>query len=124
MILIADDDEVFADILSLRLEKNGYETMVVLEGVDVIPTIQREKVDLIILDLKIPNKPGIHILSYLKSDPAKKDIPVIVMTGSYPDLKDQVLKMGAAAFFLKPYDADTLLRTIGKLVSGAVRTEV
>ena len=115
-ILISDDDQEFVAHLADELKLWGYETVCVTEGVRVLEIAKKSFPDLVLLDLKMPAGRGIEILSRLKKDPQMFCVPVVVITGSSPDLEQEALAKGAAAFFVKPYDRNALKDCIHHLL--------
>jgi DNA-binding response OmpR family regulator len=112
-ILVVDDDPDLVKALRLRLRANDYEIASASDGYSAIATAQRERPDLIILDLGLPVGDGFVVLDRLQSSHQLSGIPVIVLTARDPqNNEDRALKAGAAAFFQKPVDNDELLNVI------------
>ena len=83
------------------------------DGYSAIATAQKERPDLIILDLGLPVGDGFVVLERLQTSNPLSSIPVIVLTARDPqNNEDRVMKAGAAAFFQKPVDNDELLNVI------------
>ena len=80
-ILIVDDDPDIVLFLSTVLKDNGYHTIDASNGQDGLEMVRTEHPDLILLDLMMPKKSGISLLSDLKKDPVNRKIPVIMVTG-------------------------------------------
>ena len=80
-ILIVDDDPDAILFLSTVLKDLGYETIEAPDGQKGLETAKTEKPDLILLDLMMPHKSGIALLSDLRADEILKNIPVIMVTG-------------------------------------------
>ncbi len=116
-ILIADDDRDFVEVLRLRLEGAGYDTVCAFEGIRTIEMAHKEHPSLIILDWRMPAGKGGDVLKGLKEKNDTRHIPVIVLTGvSESEVKSDALNLGAADFVSKPYDARTLLLRIRELL--------
>lgn len=112
-ILVVDDDPDLVKALRLRLRANDYEITTASDGYSAIATAQKERPDLIILDLGLPVGDGFVVLERLQSSNPLSSIPVIVLTARDPqNNEDRALKAGAAAFFQKPVDNDELLNVI------------
>jgi DNA-binding response OmpR family regulator len=114
-ILIVDDDFNLCSALKEELVEVGYEVDFVNSGDDAFPFIEGNKVDLILLDLKMPGKDGFDVLRELNEKKIK--VKVIVLT-AYADVKGAIesARMGASDFINKPYDFDELLITIRKVL--------
>jgi DNA-binding response OmpR family regulator len=114
-ILIVDDDFNLCTVLKEELVEVGYEADFVNNGDDAFTFIERNNVDLILLDLKMPGKDGFDVLRELNDKKIK--VKVIVLT-AYADVKGAIesARMGASDFINKPYDFDELLITIRKVL--------
>ena len=114
-ILVVDDDVNLCTVLSEELTEIGYDTYFLTSGVRVLEYVQNNKVDLILLDLKMPSKNGFEVLQELNYN--NFDIRVIVLT-AYADVQSAIeaANLGACDFISKPYDFDELLITIRKTV--------
>jgi DNA-binding response OmpR family regulator len=113
-ILIVDDDQDLVVGLAVRLRKvGGYDVIMAADGLGAVTKAQREKPDLIILDLGLPVGDGFSVLERLKTLMNTALIPVIVLSARDPgEAQDAVLEMGADGFFQKPADNDQLLAAI------------
>jgi CheY-like chemotaxis protein len=80
-LLIVEDTEETAVFLSQILEDHGYQYQVARNGVEAISAVRENRPELVLLDIMMPKKSGIHVFREIKSDPDLKDIPVIVVTG-------------------------------------------
>jgi DNA-binding NtrC family response regulator len=103
-ILIVDDDESIADLLSAGLEENeGYHCFTVTTGEDALERLLSNNVDVMLLDLRLPGMSGMAVLSDVK--PAHPDTPVIVITG-VGDVQTAVeaMRLGAVDYITKPFD--------------------
>ena len=102
-ILIVDDDENIAELISLYLMKECYDTKIVGDGESALKEVPVFKPNLILLDLMLPGMDGFEVLRKRQRSEIFKNIPVIVLTMS--DMKeDQELaeQLGADGFLLKP----------------------
>jgi DNA-binding response OmpR family regulator len=112
-ILIVDDDPDLRRALKIRLRANHYETVQASDGYSAISVAQKEKPNLIILDLGLPAGDGYVVLERLQDSDTLSSIPVIVLTARDPQSNEQkTLQAGAAAFFQKPADNNELLDVI------------
>jgi DNA-binding response OmpR family regulator len=112
-ILVVDDDADLVRALRLRLRANDYDIATAGDGYTAIATAQKERPDLIILDLGLPAGDGFSVLDRLqKSDPLSA-VPVIVLSARDPQANEEkALRAGAAAYFQKPADNEELLSVI------------
>ena len=112
-ILIADDEISLAQTIKERLNFEGYETLLAHEGIRATELANKNKPDLILLDLIMPVGTGQSVLKNLKANPKTKNIPVIVMTAMRkPGLEKEMLDAGANDFVQKPFEVKDLLEKI------------
>ncbi|HUH25486.1 MAG TPA: sigma-54 dependent transcriptional regulator, partial [Flavobacterium sp.] len=115
-ILIIEDDVSFCLMIKTFLTKKGFQVFTAFTFKEAEVLLNEEKINLILTDVRLPDKDGIEILAYIKeTDPA---IQVILMTG-YTDIKTavNVMKMGAYDYVAKPINSDEILHTIHKALS-------
>lgn len=99
-ILIAEDEKPMAKALEIKLNKVGFETKVVFDGVSAVKELQTNKYDLLLLDLMMPNKDGFSVLSDIKDNKIK--VPVIVSTNlNQKEDIEKALELGAKDYFVK-----------------------
>ncbi|BBM85010.1 sigma-54-dependent transcriptional regulator [Candidatus Uabimicrobium amorphum] len=114
-ILIIDDNELYIDALEAILRDDGYEEIFALtKGHNVLATLENNKIDLILLDISLPDVSGIELYSRIKENKLYSHIPIIFITG-HGDVKIAVeaMKLGAFYFLSKPvqpYELQTLIR--------------
>jgi len=109
-ILIVDDSTTNLVLLEAILQEEGYQTKTAFNAKEAFTIIERNKPDLILLDLLMPQVNGFNILEKLKSDDATKAIPVIVVSavGTKENI-DTCRNLGALDFFSKPIDIPVFL---------------
>lgn len=107
-ILIVEDKESMAEMLRETLESEGYGIISATDGAEGIKLLKENRIDLVLTDLKLPQKNGIEVLKASKEE--NQLIPVIVMTafGSI-EIAVDAMKAGAFDFITKPFDTDHLL---------------
>src|SRR5207253_10694523 len=121
-ILIVDDDPDLRRGLNLRLRANHYDTSYATDGFSAIAMAQKERPDLIILDIGLPAGDGFVVLDRLQQSAALSAIPVIVLTARDPQFnRERTLKAGATAFLQKPADNSELLNVIRAIPPGRAR---
>ena len=110
-ILIIDDDPNICTILNLYLLKEKYEVLTAQDGIEGVAMFKLYEPDLVLLDLMIPGKSGIDVLSEMR---AIRTVPVIALTAvSDKESVVALLKAGANDYITKPFDAGELLARIG-----------
>ena len=117
-ILIVDDDKNLCEALADELKEVGYNINSVNDADSALRILDKEDFDLLLLDLKMPEKDGFYVLNKLRE--TGKNIKVIVLT-AYADVKSAIdsAKLGASDFVSKPYDLDELIITIRKVLQRA-----
>jgi two-component system, cell cycle response regulator len=112
-VLIVDDDYGFARTLSRVLSENGYETGILSSGVGLPEYMATRAVDLLILDLSLPDQDGISLLQTVRRDPAHRDLPILALGSAAPeDTSERALGMGASDVVSKPVRVRDLLARI------------
>src|SRR2546423_2802364 len=112
-IMIVDDDPELRMALKMRLRAHQYETVSACDGYSAIALAQKERPNLIILDLGLPAGNGYSVLKRLQESDALSSIPVIVLTARDPlGNEERTLDAGATAFFQKPADINELRQVI------------
>ena len=116
-ILFIDDDPTILLISEIMLEALGYDVITADGGVSGIELLKTNTIDLVLLDLMIPDIYGLDVLKYIKEKEEFKNIPVIIQTGiKDSDEINKAYKLGASYVLLKPYNQKDLKDIIGILV--------
>ncbi|MBN1912069.1 MAG: response regulator [Pirellulales bacterium] len=116
-ILVVDDDEVLADVLSRRLTQQGFEVRTADSGRDGLALARTEQPDLIVLDLRLPDMDGFAICEQLADSAETCNIPVIILSGmERPDIIRRSRSAGCCYFVRKPYDPNALLVLIRQAI--------
>ena len=116
-ILIVDDDKGIRDLLQEFFQKRGLHTTVAGDGTEMEQILRRTPVDLIILDVMLPDINGQSVCELIRRDPTMADIKIICISGMVEEDKIQDLKeSGADDFLHKPLDIDELMRRVCRLL--------
>jgi two-component system, OmpR family, response regulator len=109
-ILIVDDDAEIRSLLASYLGKNGYRSMTAADGREMRRVLDRQNVDLIVLDLMLPGEDGLELCRELR---ARSNIPVVMLTARGEETDRIVgLEMGADDYVPKPFNPRELLARI------------
>ena len=109
-ILIVDDDQALAEVLSRRLRQQGFDTSLADSGLEGLAKARSDRPALIVLDLRLPDADGFTICEQLADSPDTCDIPVIILSGmERPDVLRRSRAAGGHYFVRKPYDPNALL---------------
>ena len=115
--MIADDEPDVVEILGMRLRANGYQTIAAHDGAAATELAHQEKPDLIILDIKMPNRDGFTVFQDLKTSANTMSIPVVFFSAlPPPQLQEKAAQLGADGVVSKSADPDEILATIRKIL--------
>ena len=119
-ILLVDDEPSIVKMVGKRLEVEGFDVLVAMDGQEGLTKAQAEQPQLIILDLMLPKLNGYEVCTMLKQDTRYQKIPIVLFTAKAQD-KDEKLGMecGANAYVRKPFRAQELLEKIRSLLVGS-----
>lgn len=111
-ILLVEDDPMLIDIYTTKLKEQGFNPVVRENGKEILEAIEREKPDLIVLDIVLPYLDGWEILGKIKSEENSKDIPVIILSnlGQKEDI-DRGFEMGVARYLIKAHHTPSEVAT-------------
>jgi DNA-binding NtrC family response regulator len=111
-VLLVDDEKDFIEMLSLRLEEVGEKITVAYSGQEALDALEKDDIDVVILDIKMPGMDGIEVLREIK-----KKFPmveVIMLTGhGSTETAVEGMKLGAFDYLMKPADFDDLTLKLG-----------
>mgnify|MGYP006289855785 CR=1 FL=1 len=117
-ILTVDDSKLIRTIVKKALKPYDCELFEAENGVEGLNLTLNHNPDIIILDVTMPVMTGMEMISKLKSDPATKDIPVLMLTAEAgKEIVMEILKKGAAGYMLKPFKAEVFIEKIQGIVS-------
>lgn len=112
-VLVVEDDKDHLKALQIRLGAAGFDVIWAADGLQAVAAARRERPDVIILDLGLPGGDGYQVLQRLKMLAPTAHIPIVVLSARDPAVhKKRSLEAGAVAFFQKPADSDSLLKTV------------
>ena len=104
-ILVVDDDKEVVRLMRGYLEQAGFEALAAYNGETAIHILRREKPDLLLLDLMLPDRDGYDITRLVRGDPALSSIPIIMVTARVEDADKIIgLEIGADDYVTKPYN--------------------
>jgi adenylate cyclase len=113
-ILVVDDNEDNRDMLARRLRRQGYEVLTAVGGRTALDTLGRRPVDLVLLDVMMPDLDGYSVLERMKNDAALRDIPVLMISAlDELDSVARCIQLGAEDYLGKPFEPVLLQARIG-----------
>ena len=109
-ILVVDDEREIVELLSLYLEKDGYEVLEAYDGLEALNILLNEKVDMAVIDIMMPNMDGYTLLKRIRQE---WNIPVLMLSAK-SDFSDKILglDLGADDYVAKPFNALEVLARI------------
>ena len=118
LVLIAEDDDDLRWVLTQALEGRGYQVVQARDGAEALALVEREPVNLILLDLKMPNVDGFAVMRRLQLSESTREIPVLVISGSEGTGRSEfrAMRLGATGYMAKPIDVTDLARRIQDLI--------
>ena len=113
LVLVVEDEEALAMLLSYNLEKEGYEVATVANGLNAVSEVERLLPSVIILDWMLPEISGVEICKLIRSKPDIKNIPIIMLTAkSQEEDKIKGLSAGADDYVTKPFSVPELMARV------------
>jgi chemosensory pili system protein ChpA (sensor histidine kinase/response regulator) len=124
-VLVVDDSINVRRFLAMTLEKSGYRVEQAKDGMEAMEKLkklqtlsEKPRVSAVICDIEMPRLDGFGFLAQSRNDAVCKDIPVIMLTSrSGTKHRDLAIRLGASAYFAKPFKDNELLQTLSQLVS-------
>ena len=112
-LLLVDDEERFINTTKILLEKKGISTFTALNGLDAMKILDEHRIDVVILDVKMPGLDGVEVLRRIKQNHPL--VEVIMLTG-HASVESAVdgLKLGAFDYLMKPCDISSLLAKVNE----------
>lgn len=116
-ILVIEDEQDVVDLLTLNLRKAGFDVHTATDGATGMRKAREESPALIILDLMLPRMPGLEICKVLKTDPATRGIPVLMLTAKAEEIDRIVgLEFGADDYVTKPFSPRELVLRVNAIL--------
>jgi two-component system alkaline phosphatase synthesis response regulator PhoP len=123
-ILVAEDDRDIAELIAHYLNKQGWITHVASAGDEALAYARRQPVDLVILDVMLPELSGLEICRALRGDKATESIPIIMVTARAEETDRIIgLEIGADDYIAKPFSPNELVARVRALMRRSKRTD-
>jgi diguanylate cyclase (GGDEF)-like protein/PAS domain S-box-containing protein len=117
-LLIVDDEESNRDMLSRRLQRQGFEVLLAEDGPQALDSIRQQAPDMVLLDIRMPGMSGMEVLQAIREQYSPTQLPVIMVTAEGHSASIvEALQMGANDYITKPVDMPVALARIRTLLS-------
>lgn len=118
IVLTVDDSPSIRKMVAMTLRMGGYDVLEAVDGIDGLEMALGHDVDLIITDQNMPNMDGLTLTRQLRAHPRFEHAPILMLTTeSSPEMKAQGKAAGLTGWMVKPFDPQTLLGVVGRLLS-------
>ncbi|WMS42737.1 response regulator [Acuticoccus sp. MNP-M23] len=112
-VLIVEDNELNMKLFHDLLEASGMTILMTRNGIDALAVAKREKPDLIVMDIQLPEMSGLEVTETIKSDPDLAPIPVIAVTAfAMKGDEERIRAAGCEAYLSKPISIDRFISTV------------
>ncbi len=119
-VLLAEDDEDNFDLVSLLLQRAGYEVLAARNGREALEIARREHPDAILMDLSLPEVDGWTVVRKLRASPHTQDIPILALTAhTLPGDRKRAIEAGCDGYFSKPLNVTGFGQAIAEAVAKA-----
>ena len=116
-ILIADDSSSMRQMVSFTLKAAGHQVDEAKDGIEALEKAKSKQYELVLSDVNMPNKSGFELTSELRSLENYKFVPILLLTTeSAADKKGQGKAAGATGWIVKPFNPETLVHTVKKVI--------
>jgi two-component system, OmpR family, alkaline phosphatase synthesis response regulator PhoP len=117
-ILTVDDEQDVTELISFHLRRTGYAVRAAASGREALACIEREKPDLIVLDLMLPDIDGFGVCEILRRDSRTATIPIVILTAwATNDARHLGLELGALDYLTKPFSPKDLVHRVERLLN-------
>ena len=117
IILAVDDSPSMREMLAAVLRDSGYQVVEAEDGVKALELAKTRSIDVVLTDQNMPNMDGLSLVKNLRSLPAYKDTPIMMLTTeSSAEMKQKGRDAGATGWMVKPFDPDKLVRMLKSLM--------
>jgi len=116
-ILVIDDDVEMATVMGDILKMNNYEVLLAHDGLQGIERSNERRIDLILLDIRMPIFSGFWFCDAFKKRPRTQNVPIVMVSSlSAAETRRKAEEAGAAAFLSKPFRAQELIDTVARVI--------
>lgn len=123
-VLIVDDDPNILLSLEFLLRKSGYQVFVAVDGEEAIALVEKERPNMVLLDIMMPKVNGYEVCEYIKKDDELNLVKVIILSAKSKNTdKALAYEKGADGYLVKPFSTKELLENMKCLLDGSQETK-
>lgn len=125
VILAIDDEEHILELLSYNLESNGFQVLTADSGESGMEILEKNIVDLVLLDIMLPGMDGMEILKRIRNNPQTAELPVIMLTAKSEEINKVLgLEVGADDYISKPFGIYELVARVKAVLRRSERNKI
>ena len=112
-ILVVDDSPTVRKLISGKLEKSGHNVVCAVDGLEALARLEESLPDLVLLDITMPRMDGYEVCKQIRSNPAAKDLPVVMISGKdgfFDKVRGRMA--GSTGYVTKPFGPETLMKAL------------
>ena len=119
-ILLADDSVTVQKVIELTFHDEGMEVIAVGDGQEAIDCLERERPDIVLADVSMPERDGYAVAAFIKATPSLAHIPVVLMTGAFEQIDDaRAREVGCRGVLNKPFEPQMVIALVRRLLGGS-----
>jgi DNA-binding response OmpR family regulator len=120
-VLVVDDEPEILKMVAKIMEARGHRVSLARDGQEALDAVVRDRPDVMILDLNLPKMDGFEVCKQLKTDPATRAIPIVMLTAAYVSVEDATRGVGVGAdeYVVKPFLREVLVHNVERLLESA-----
>ena len=113
LVLVVEDSDAIRTAFTILLEESGYAVAAAANGAEALRLAEGRAPDLVLLDLGLPDMPGLDVARRLKASTATARVPIVALTGRDEAAdRDALMAAGCAAYLVKPVDTQQLIQSL------------
>lgn len=117
-ILVAEDSSSVRKFIFFALKLAGIEVIAAVDGMEALEQLPKQKIDMLITDINMPNIDGIKLIKSVRENPEYKDLPIIILSSLSGDEDiEKGIAAGANSYLIKPFNAKRMQYEISKYIS-------
>jgi DNA-binding response OmpR family regulator len=120
-IMIVDDEPEIVKLVAKLMEARGHRVTTGRDGQEALDLVEKERPDVLILDLNLPKVDGFEVCKRLKGAEATRALPIVMMTAAFPTIEDadRGMTLGADEYVVKPFLREVLVHNVERLLKAA-----